>query len=212
MIQEIEKHINSTVLSCMDVKEMIDTVGKILLRQLKSRINSLKMEVDNKSVQRTGELQEVLAALQRPTQLYLQMKQLLDSHPNAVHFLREDKPLRAEADKLAHEVLPQAPMEGNISVAYYLRELVKGINIKDFSSSGMNNVPLESREAINAWVSICSDLNTLPTDDLDQVIRRIMCSLGFKDKNESLLSMASASYCVNSAQQMEELPAERTDV
>ncbi|XP_051900025.1 E3 ubiquitin-protein ligase TRIM63-like [Pristis pectinata] len=215
-IQEIEKHINDTVSSCKDVKAMIDAVGASLMMQLKSKIDALQMEVDSERVQRIEKLQEILADLHGPTQLYLQMKQLLDSHLNAAHFLRQDKPLRAEADRLAQEVLPQIPKEGSISVARYFKELVKGIDMKDFSSPGMNKALLKSRGEVGAWVSACSTLNIPPANDLDQVIHKIMCNLGFKgsgtDECEFFLSTSSASHCINTPQEMEELPVERTDL
>ncbi|XP_078286982.1 tripartite motif-containing protein 54-like [Rhinoraja longicauda] len=217
--QEIEKQINDTVSSCKDAKTMIDVVGATLLRHLKSKINALKMEVDSERVQKIERLQEVLAALHGPSQLYLAMKRLLDSHLNAAHFLKEEKALRAEAGKLAQELPPQVPEEGCISVARYFKELVKGIDMKDFSFSGVSTIPPKSGEEIGAWVSACSTLSSSPADDLDQVIHQIMYNLGFKsswaeeyEEYESFLATPSTSHCMNGPQEMDGMPGERTDL
>ncbi|XP_055519689.1 E3 ubiquitin-protein ligase TRIM63-like isoform X2 [Leucoraja erinacea] len=218
-IQEIEKQINDTVTSCKDAKTMIDVVGATLMRHLRSKINALKVEVDGERVQKIEKLQEMLATLHRPSQLYLQMKRLLDTHLNTAHFLKEEKPLRAEAGRIAQEPPLQTPEEGCISVARYFKELVKGIDMKDFSFSGMNRIQLNSGEEIGTWVSACSTLSASPADELDQVIHQIMYNLGFKsswtdeyEEYESFLATTSASHCINGPQEMDGMPMERTDL
>ncbi|XP_072346494.1 tripartite motif-containing protein 54-like [Scyliorhinus torazame] len=220
-IQEIEKLMNDTVSACKDTKTMIDAVGASLLTELKSKINMLKMRVENERVQKMERLQETLAALHGPTQLYLQMKCLLDSHLNPAHFLKEDKLLRCEVARFAQqEGLPQVPKEGSISVSQYFKELVKGIDMKDFVSSETNKLLLRSAEEHDAWMSSCSNLNVPSAEDLDDIIHKIICSLGFKSKEaeesydeyESFLSTASANNCLETAQEMEGLSVDRIDL
>ncbi|GCB80000.1 hypothetical protein scyTo_0017059 [Scyliorhinus torazame] len=200
---------------------MIDAVGASLLTELKSKINMLKMRVESERVQKMERLQETLAALHGPTQLYLQMKCLLDSHLNPAHFLKEDKLLRCEVARFAQqEGLPQVPKEGSISVSQYFKELVKGIDMKDFVSSETNKLLLRSAEEHDAWMSSCSNLNVPSAEDLDDIIHKIICSLGFKSKEaeesydeyESFLSTASANNCLETAQEMEGLSVDRIDL
>ncbi|XP_060712019.1 tripartite motif-containing protein 54-like [Hemiscyllium ocellatum] len=220
-IQEIEKLITDIVSACKDTKTMIDAVGASLLTELKSKINMLKMKVESERVQKIEKLQEILAALHGPTQLYLQMKRLLDSHLNPVHFLKEDKQLRGEVARFSQqEALPQIPKEGSISVSHYFKELVKGIDMKDFVSSETNNLLLKSAEEHDAWMSSCSNLNVPSAEALDEIIHKIILSLGFKSKEadtsydeyESFLSTSTTSNCLDPAQEMEVLPLDGIDV
>ncbi|GCC21737.1 hypothetical protein chiPu_0020212 [Chiloscyllium punctatum] len=218
---EIEKLITDIVSACKDTKTMIDAVGASLLTELKSKINTLKMKVESERIQKIEKLQEILAALHGPTQLYLQMKRLLDSHLNPVHFLKEDKQLRGEVARFSQqEALPQIPKEGSISVSHYFKELVKGIDMKDFVSSETNDLLLKSAEEHDAWMSSCSNLNVPSADAPDEIIHKIILSLGFKrkeadtsyDEYESFLSTSSTSNCIDPAQEMEVLPLDGIDV
>ncbi|XP_069765091.1 tripartite motif-containing protein 54-like isoform X2 [Narcine bancroftii] len=214
-IQEVEKQLHNNESSCRITRLMIDAVGGSLLEQLKSKMDTLKLEVESEKARKAEKLQGLLATLNGPPQLYLQMKRLLDSHLSAAHFLREDKLLRAEVDRLSWEVLPQVAKGGSgISTGHYFKELLKGIDVKDFSTLGARSALLEE---MGAWASTCSNPYTSPDDNLDQVIHKIMLNLGVKgsgtDEDEDYESfLSSSSHFNNTSQELEEEPMERIDL
>ncbi|XP_069765092.1 uncharacterized protein [Narcine bancroftii] len=212
---EVEKQLHNNESSCRITRLMIDAVGGSLLEQLKSKMDTLKLEVESEKARKAEKLQGLLATLNGPPQLYLQMKRLLDSHLSAAHFLREDKLLRAEVDRLSWEVLPQVAKGGSgISTGHYFKELLKGIDVKDFSTLGARSALLEE---MGAWASTCSNPYTSPDDNLDQVIHKIMLNLGVKgsgtDEDEDYESfLSSSSHFNNTSQELEEEPMERIDL
>ncbi|XP_069499671.1 tripartite motif-containing protein 54-like [Ambystoma mexicanum] len=182
--KDTEKLMNDLTSVAADTTVMIDTIGGSLLNEISRRIASLKVKLYNEHSLKLGKLKSVANELEAPQHLYNRMKRLFEDHTNSVQFLKEDKKLRHEMEKLTCLGFPPAvPQKENISIRQYFEELIKGVHLKDFVSSKSDRLLSRTADIYGAWRSDPTHPTTTSIEFLDETFCRAIVSLFWKSSD-----------------------------
>ncbi|MBN3325371.1 TRI55 protein, partial [Atractosteus spatula] len=194
-IQELQNIQDDLILSSKDIKTLISSLGESLVWEIQYKICTLNMMVDSECSVKCNRLQKTLHELQQPHRLYTKMKNLLDSQDNPIEFLKEQKILKDEAERLLRDDrLPQSQKKEGISVGKYVEELMKGLEIKAIAVSNRDSILRKIAEEYNAWRSGCSNVDSTSYDGLDQLINNtVSLSLMSPDETSSSLDWEISS-------------------
>nr|XP_015203596.1 PREDICTED: tripartite motif-containing protein 55-like isoform X2 [Lepisosteus oculatus] len=192
---ELQNIQDDLILSSKDIKTLISTLGESLVWEIQYKICTLNMMVDSECSVKCNRLQKTLHEIQQPHRLYTKMKNLLDSQDNPIEFLKEQKILKEEAERLLKDDrLPRSQKKEGISVGKYVEELMKGLEIKAIAVSNRDSILRKIAEEYNAWRSGCSNVDPTSYDGLDQLINNtVSLSLMGPDETSSSLDWEISS-------------------
>ncbi|XP_021466883.1 E3 ubiquitin-protein ligase Midline-1 [Oncorhynchus mykiss] len=158
--------------SSKDIEAFLKKLGDSLIWEIQRKVSHMVTKVHTECSMRCRCLQDGMDELSAPQKVHTEMKKHVDGSKSPVDFLKGERRLHREAEKVLEPVDWSAQYRESISLGQYVEDLMSGIDIRRMGTVRGKSLVKNISQDLKAWRSGRTSFDPMAYRSLDVMLTK----------------------------------------